>query len=72
MKIENRLYKSGEAAKILSVTTRTMQNYVLADQIKVVRRAGKFYFEGEELERFIKEGTEKGYYKKLYSKKKEG
>lgn len=69
MKLENRLYKSAEAAKILGVSRRTIQNYIAAEQIKVISRAGKNYFEGEELERFINEGTDKGYYQRLYPKK---
>ena len=72
MKLENRLYKSAEAAKILGVTTRTIQNYIAGNQIKAINRAGKYYFEGEELERFIKEGTDRGYYQKIYPRKKEG
>jgi len=66
MKVENRLYKTSEAAKMLGVTQRTMYNYIKGNQIKVIRRGVVIYIDGEELLAFMGRKLDKGYYKGLY------
>ena len=72
MTIEDKLYKSSQAAKLLGVTSKTIRNYITGGQLKGTLRSDRWYIEGAELERFMKEGTEKNYFKKMQEQKKEG
>lgn len=72
MTFENRLYGVGETAKILACTQRTIHNYIDGNQLKAIKRGNRLFIEGEELARFMKDGLEKGYWRKLIKKDKEG
>ena len=69
MKIENRLYPSAEAAKLLGVSIRTLYNYIKGEQIQAIHRGGKIYIDGDELQAFMGRDLKKGYYIGLYGKK---
>ncbi len=71
MTVEDRLYKSSEAAKLLGVALRTLYNYIKAGQIKATHRGGRVFIDGEEIKRFMRDGVERGYYIGLWGKKKD-
>jgi len=74
MTIENRLYNGVEAAKLLGVTTKTLYNYILGNQLKAQKRGRRWYIDGDELKDFMTKDLPRGYYKNIYgtqSKKKD-
>lgn len=72
MTIENRLYKASEAANLLGVSTKSIYNYIEAEQIKGFNRGGRWYIDGDEIKAFMERGLKKGYWKELDAKRKEG
>jgi len=73
MTIENKLYPGGDAAKLLGVSLKTLYNYIMGNQIKAMKRGGRWYIDGDELKAFLTRDLEKGYYKEIkgtQSKKK--
>lgn len=74
MTIENKLYPGGDAAKLLGVSLKTLYNYIMGNQIKAMKRGGRWYIDGDELKAFLERDLEKGYYKEIkgtQSKKKD-
>lgn len=65
-----KLYKTSEIKEILKVSMNTIYNYIRGEQLKAVKIGDKYRVTESELERFLKEGTEKRYTEKVFSKYK--
>lgn len=65
MKIENKFYTTKQAADALGITTRCLDNYIWAEQIKVSRRGQRRYIDCDELQAFIERGLTADYRQKL-------
>ena len=65
MKIENKMYNTRQAAELLGVSKRTIDNYIYASQIKTVRRGRYHYIDCDELQAFIERGLTADYRQKL-------
>ena len=56
------MYNIKEVAELLSVTTKTIQNYISADRIQGQKIGGRWYFTEEMLKAFLQGHTEPASY----------
>jgi len=56
------MYNIKEVAELLSVTTKTIQNYIRADRIQGQKIGGRWYFTEEMLKAFLQGRTEPASY----------
>jgi excisionase family DNA binding protein len=56
------MYNIKEVAELLSVTTKTIQNYIRADRIQGQKIGGRWYFTEEMLKAFLQGHTEPASY----------
>jgi len=55
------MIKVEEAAKMLEVSQKTIYNYIKHKQIKAVKIGRRLLIDDEEMESFLKKGTERNY-----------